>query len=145
MPLQQIYRKLVMKRNQGSEDLDSEKKPLLQSLHLPNARTFVSLISKETGPQILVDESWPCGLSVINGYDSPQSLSAVEDHYLVSFLIIFFIDTTVKTTSLRSLSAVEDRYLVRLSNFLAGPFLIISFIDTTADKHCEDHKPQEQP
>ncbi|KAF2572555.1 hypothetical protein F2Q70_00001805 [Brassica cretica] len=54
-----------MKRNQGSEDLDSEKKPLLQSLHLPNV--------------------------------------------------------------------------------LPGTFLIISFIGTTADKHREDHKPQEQP
>ncbi|CAN6971563.1 unnamed protein product [Brassica rapa subsp. trilocularis] len=48
MPSQQIYRKLVMKRNQGSEDLDSEKKPLLQSLHLPNVFGISSLKGETT-------------------------------------------------------------------------------------------------
>ncbi|WZZ38523.1 hypothetical protein YC2023_034782 [Brassica napus] len=28
------------------------------------------------------DDSWLCDLSVINGYDSPRSLCAVEDRYL---------------------------------------------------------------
>ncbi|CAF2040729.1 unnamed protein product [Brassica rapa] len=52
MPSQQIYRKLVMKRNQGSEDLDSsEKKPLLQSLHLPNV--FGSSLKGETTAYLL--------------------------------------------------------------------------------------------
>ncbi|KAL0748183.1 hypothetical protein Bca101_030185 [Brassica carinata] len=32
-----------------------------------------------------------------------------------------------------------------LRKVLPGTFLIISFIGTTADKHREDHKPQEQP
>ena len=44
----QIYRKLVMKRNQGSEDLDSEKKPLLQSLHLTNVFGISSLKGETT-------------------------------------------------------------------------------------------------
>lgn len=40
-----------MKRNQGSEDLDSEKKPLLQSLHLPNV--FGSSLKGETTAYLL--------------------------------------------------------------------------------------------
>ena len=37
-----------MKRNQGSEDLDSEKKPLLQSLHLTNVFGISSLKGETT-------------------------------------------------------------------------------------------------
>ncbi|WZZ86635.1 hypothetical protein YC2023_115214 [Brassica napus] len=34
-------------------------------------------------PLNLVDESWPCDLSVINGCDSPRRLRTVEDRYPV--------------------------------------------------------------
>ncbi|KAG2302557.1 hypothetical protein Bca52824_031208 [Brassica carinata] len=38
-------------------------------------------------PSILVDESWPCDLSVINGSDSPRSLRTVEDRYPISTIL----------------------------------------------------------
>uniref|UniRef100_M4F2W1 Uncharacterized protein n=1 Tax=Brassica campestris TaxID=3711 RepID=M4F2W1_BRACM len=37
--------------------------------------------SSKGKPLNLVDESWPCDLSVINGYDSPRTLGTVEDRY----------------------------------------------------------------
>ncbi|KAH0909788.1 hypothetical protein HID58_033109 [Brassica napus] len=70
-----IYRKLIMKRNHGLRKDYSKKKQLFQSLHL--------LTVFGDRPSNLVDESWPCDLSVINGYDSPRRLCAVEDRYPV--------------------------------------------------------------
>ncbi|KAF2539831.1 hypothetical protein F2Q68_00019834 [Brassica cretica] len=114
-----------MKRNQGSEDLDSEKKPLLQSLHLPNVfenSCCLHIREKEVTVTTLLEQDLFYRLVplVSNGYGSPRSLSAVEDRYLIRLLRTFL-------------------------QVLPGTFLIISFIGTTADKHREDHKPQEQP
>ncbi|KAL0793789.1 hypothetical protein Bca101_065166 [Brassica carinata] len=64
----------------------------MHSSHLsysPATLSFASLWSlfsrytKGDRPSILVDESWPCDLSVINGSDSPRSLRTVEDRYPV--------------------------------------------------------------
>ncbi|KAH0942894.1 LOW QUALITY PROTEIN: hypothetical protein HID58_002531, partial [Brassica napus] len=44
-------------------------------------RNCVVYIAKRRRPLNLVDESWPCDLSVINGYDSPWTLRTVEDRY----------------------------------------------------------------
>ncbi|CAF1724924.1 hypothetical protein Bca4012_042579 [Brassica carinata] len=68
-----IYRKLIMKRNHGLRRDYSKKKQLFQSLSSAYC----------IWPLNLVDESWPCDLSVVNGYDSPMSLCAVEDRYPV--------------------------------------------------------------
>ncbi|CAN6857289.1 unnamed protein product [Brassica oleracea] len=67
-----IYRKFIMKRNHGLRR-DYSKKHLFQSLSSAYC----------IWPLNLVDELWPCDLSVINGYDSPRSLCAVEDRYPV--------------------------------------------------------------
>ncbi|WZZ13538.1 hypothetical protein YC2023_106627 [Brassica napus] len=50
--------------------------------HIVNKQRCQAVYKEQSRrPSNLVDESWPCDLSVINGYDSPRRLCAVEDRY----------------------------------------------------------------
>ncbi|CAN7090973.1 unnamed protein product, partial [Brassica rapa subsp. narinosa] len=62
---------------------ETQFRAILKRLFKEETAVSVSSSAYCIRPLNLVDESWPCDLSVINGYDSPRRLCAVEDRYLV--------------------------------------------------------------